>query len=91
MFAYKNFLKTINAGLDEATISLHSHIPKIQDYLSNTKGSFGQAITGIKNCIDSKLDIKINIVVNKHNLKTLKKYYCLLQPIRNKKNTDYLE
>ena len=86
MFAYKKFLKkTINAGLDEATISLHSHIPKIQDYLSNTKGSFGQAITGIKNCIDSKLDIKINIVVNKHNLKTLKKSIAFFSQLGIKK------
>jgi len=74
MFSCKSFLeRAIIAGLNEATISIHSHIPKIQDYLSNVKGSFKQTLKGIKNCIDSNLNIKINIVVNKHNLKTLKK------------------
>ncbi len=74
MFAYNKFLrKAISAGLDEATISIHSHIPKVQDYLSNIKGSFEQSLRGIKNCMNSNLDVKINIVVNKSNLKDLKK------------------
>jgi len=73
MFAYKKFLKdSINAGLDEVTISIHSHIPKVQDYLSNVKGSFKQALDGIKNCISLNLDTKVNIVVNKKNIKNLK-------------------
>ena len=73
MFAYKQFLKdSINGGLDEATISIHSHKPKVQDYLSGVKGSFEQALKGIRNCILSSLDTKINIVVNKKNIKSLK-------------------
>jgi len=73
MFAYKKFLrKSIAAGLDEATISIHSHIPKVQDYLSDIEGSFEQTLNGIKNCINFNLDVKINIVVSKINLKTLK-------------------
>lgn len=66
MFAYKKFIRdSINAGLDEATISIHSHVPKIQDDLSKVNGSFKQALKGIKNCINFKLNTKINIVVNK--------------------------
>lgn len=74
MFAYRNFLHaSTKAGLDQATISVHSHIPQVSDFLSKVDGSFDQILKGIKNCLSNKLDLKVNIVVCKMNIVNLRK------------------
>ncbi len=86
MFSYKRFLSdSIEAGLNGVTISIHSHIPKIQDYLSGVKNGFEQTLDGIKNCLDLGVDIKINIVVNKRNIRELRESLSFFKDIGIKK------
>jgi MoaA/NifB/PqqE/SkfB family radical SAM enzyme len=79
MFVYQKFIKElIEAGLDEVTISFHSHIPEIYEKLTGIKDSFGQAKQGLDNLLNArqvagnKLIINIDIVINKINLPHLK-------------------
>jgi len=79
MFVYQKFIKElIEAGLDEVTISFHSHIPEIYEKLTGIKDSFGQAKQGLDNLLNArqiagnKLIINIDIVINKMNLPHLK-------------------
>lgn len=73
MFAYSKFAKKAKKlGLNEVTISIHSHIPIIQDELSGVEGSFNQALKGIENCKRENINLKINIVVNRKNIKKIK-------------------
>jgi MoaA/NifB/PqqE/SkfB family radical SAM enzyme len=73
MFAYEAFLKqTVKAGVDEVTFSLHGHLPEIHDNLTGTKGSFMQALRGLKNALATKgLIVSVDVVINKRNIKYL--------------------
>ena len=79
MFYYSGFLKKIiQSGIDEITISFHSHLPELYEKLTGVKGSYGQALKGLQNIIKAnkvlpkKIIINIDIVVNKLNLPNLK-------------------
>lgn len=73
-----NFLKSlIRSGVNRFSVSIHSHIPEIEDELTQVNGGFEHKIRGIKNLITCqrkgliKSRISINIVINKLNHKTL--------------------
>jgi len=79
MFYNSSFLKKIIlAGIDEITISFHSHQSEIYEKLTGIKGSYSQALKGLQNIITAnkvspkKIIINIDIVVNKLNLSSLK-------------------
>lgn len=65
-FAYRNFVeKAIEAGLSEATISVHGHTPELHDMLVCVPGAFAQTIFGIKNLLDSgRIIVNADIVAN---------------------------
>lgn len=76
MFAYPEFTrKVLQAGLDEMTVSIHGHTPKLQDRLVGVKGAFDKAIQGIRNVqalSGGKTVINIDIVINKQNIPYLR-------------------
>jgi len=76
MFAYPEFTrKCLQAGLDEVTISIHGHTPKIQDRLVGVKGAFDKAIQGIRNIkalSGGRTVINIDVVINKQNISHLR-------------------
>ncbi len=72
MFAYRDFTsKIVRAGLNEVTISFHSHEKKISDYLTGVRGSYEQTIKGIENLKRNNIVISIDIVINKLNYRHL--------------------
>lgn len=72
MFAYNSFTSDIvKAGLNEVTISFHSHIQEIADRLTDIKGSYQQTIAGITNLKKFKIVISIDIVLNRLNIEHL--------------------
>ena len=74
MFYYREFCeKIIEAGLNHAVISIHGHVPELHDFLTQVKGSFLQAITGIRNLKEIKPDIYvcINTVITRYNYRFL--------------------
>ena len=76
MFAYPEFTrKCLQAGLDEVTMSIHGHTPRVQDRLTGVKGAFEQAIQGIRNIkalSGGRTVVNIDIVINKQNISTLR-------------------
>ncbi len=76
MFAYPEFTrKVLNAGLDEVTISIHGHTPKLQDRLVGVKGAFDKAVQGIRNIqalSGGRTVINIDVVINKQNIRYLR-------------------
>jgi MoaA/NifB/PqqE/SkfB family radical SAM enzyme len=73
MFRYKSFASQAKeCGLHEAVISLHSHKQETQDMLTRVKGSFSQAVEGVKNCLAAGIKTRTNIVVNSCNASELK-------------------
>lgn len=73
MFSYPTFLrKAKDAGLSEITFSIHGHNAKLHDYITQVKGSYNQVIKAVKLAHRYKIPMKINIVVNKKNIKHLK-------------------
>ncbi len=73
MLAYEKFAKDLKAaGLDEVTLSLHSHIEKDFERMGGIKGSYRQALAGLLNAQKQGFIVSVDIVINKINYKTLK-------------------
>ncbi len=76
MFAYPEFArKCIRAGLDEVTVSIHGHTPKIQDRLTGVKGAFDKGVQGIRNIqalSGGRTVVNVDIVINKQNIRHLR-------------------
>lgn len=72
MFFYDDFLmKLKKAGLDEVTLSLHSHLEGPFEAISHVKGSYRQAMKGLFNALRNRFIVSIDIVINKINYKTI--------------------
>lgn len=73
MFSYKKFAQqAADAGLNEATVSMHGHTMHLHDKLTGTPGAFVTGIKGMQNLIATgKVVVNIDIVVNKQNYKAL--------------------
>jgi len=76
LFAYPEFArKAIAAGLNEVTVSIHGHTPKLQDRLVGVPGAFDKAIEGIRNIQAlgrGRTVINIDVVINKQNVAHLR-------------------
>ncbi len=73
MFSYKKFAKkAAEAGLDEATVSLHGHTAYLQDKLTGTPGAFVTGVKGLRNLQDTgRVVVNVDVVINKQNYKHL--------------------
>jgi len=82
-FFYKEFCKQmIDAGANEFSPAVHGHIPELHDFLTRSKGSFIQTITGIKNLKKLGQRIITNTVVTKPNYRYLPEIARLLVKLR---------
>ncbi|MCO4761010.1 MAG: radical SAM protein [Myxococcales bacterium] len=73
MFSYKKFArKCADAGLNEATVSMHGHTAYLQDRLTGTPGAFVTGVKGMQNLIATgKVVVNVDVVINKQNYKHL--------------------
>lgn len=55
------------AGLTEAFVAFHSHVPEIQDELTGLPGSFAKTVAGIRNCLAAGLETAVNTVITTKN------------------------
>lgn len=75
MFAYQKFARAaIEAGLNEATLSIHGPDPKINDYLTGIEGSFEQSLAGLRNLQRLGVVVSVDIVVNRKNIDHLDRF-----------------
>ncbi len=73
MLAYENFaIELKQSGLDEVTLSLHSHIKEDFEKLTGIVGSYEQALLGLLNAKKQGFIVSVDIVINKINYKKLK-------------------
>jgi organic radical activating enzyme len=78
-FFYKEFCKElIEAGVSDFAPALHGHIPQLHDFLTRSKGSFMQTVTGIRNLKELKQTVLMNTVVTKPNYRHLPEIARLL-------------
>jgi len=72
MFAYRKFAaKAVEAGLNEATLSMHGHTPGIHDHLVGVEGAFRQGIQGMQNLLAEGVVVSVDVVLNRINLEEL--------------------
>ncbi|MBR9676977.1 radical SAM protein [Candidatus Woesearchaeota archaeon] len=75
LLAYDNYCnKLVDSGINYFKISIHSHIPEIHDYLTQTKGSFKQTNKAIQNLIELNQPVELNYVISKHNYKFIPQF-----------------
>ena len=55
------------AGLNQAFVSLHSHIARVHDFLTGLEGSWEKGVAGIKNLHDAGIYVSINTVLTSVN------------------------
>lgn len=66
------------AGLNQAFVSLHSHISQIHDFLTGLKGSWVKSVMGIKNLLVSGIDVNINAVITTVNYSSISDFIIFL-------------
>ncbi|MBM4396611.1 MAG: radical SAM protein [Deltaproteobacteria bacterium] len=73
MMGYRRFADTAAAnGLREATFSMHAHRADLYDRLVGVEGAFPQAIRGLRNALDLRLVVSVDVVLNRLNLPHLR-------------------
>ncbi|MBI5478168.1 MAG: radical SAM protein [Deltaproteobacteria bacterium] len=73
MFAYDQFVRqAAQAGLSEATLSLHGHTEELFDRLVGVKGGYAQALRGLRNLLRAGLVVSVDVVVNQLNVRHLR-------------------
>jgi MoaA/NifB/PqqE/SkfB family radical SAM enzyme len=74
MYMYEEYCrKLIDSGVNNFVISFHSHDEKTHDLMMGAKGTYRQALSGIKNLNKLGQPVKINIVITKFNYQQLEK------------------
>jgi radical SAM protein with 4Fe4S-binding SPASM domain len=64
----KAYVKILEeAGLDFVQITLESHLPKIHDLMTATRGSWKETVAGIKNAAQSQVYVTTNTTLSKYN------------------------
>lgn len=73
MFSYGRFAKAAaEAGLNEATVSMHGHTAHLHDKLTGTPGAFVTGIKGMQNLqATGKVVVNVDVVINKQNYRVL--------------------
>jgi len=73
MFSYARFAKAAaQAGLNEATVSMHGHTARLHDKLTGTPGAFVTGIKGIQNLqATGTVVVNVDVVINKQNYQVL--------------------
>jgi MoaA/NifB/PqqE/SkfB family radical SAM enzyme len=73
LFSYPGFLdRSLSAGLNEITFSLHGPNPKIHDALVGVPGAFEQETAALKAALaDGRPVVNVDIVINRGNIKVL--------------------
>jgi radical SAM protein with 4Fe4S-binding SPASM domain len=62
------YVKTLeDAGLDFVQVTLESHLPKVHDLITATKGSWKETVSGIKNAVKSQIYVTTNTTLSKYN------------------------
>jgi MoaA/NifB/PqqE/SkfB family radical SAM enzyme len=72
MFAYRKFADAaVEAGLCEATFSMHAHREDLFDRLVGVPGAFRQALAGLKNLV-GRIVVNVDVVLSRMNLPFLR-------------------
>lgn len=85
MLSYPKFAKDIiQAGLDDVTFSIQSSDPKVHDFISQSEGSFDQALLGLKNLLSFgfKGNITNSTTIIRQNYKSLSSIVDKLYALR---------
>lgn len=71
----KRYVENLKAaGLNKVFIGLHSCVPEIHDYLVGLNSAFKKCVKGIKNSLESDIEVILNPVITAKNYKTLPDY-----------------
>ncbi len=71
-FYYEKYCRLLaEAGANEFAISFHSPKEDIEDMMMGAKGSYRQALAGIRNIIKLDREVKVSIVITKLNYKDM--------------------
>ena len=67
--AYPAFLRALrDAGLDEATFSIHGSGPRVHDAMVGVPGAFEQSFAGLRAALAAGLVVSVDVVLTRRNL-----------------------
>jgi len=82
MLSYPEFTsRLVKCGLNWCLVSLHGHNENIHDSLTQVNGSFRQTTKGIKNIVESGIEVINNITITKTNYTSLSDIINLLKAL----------
>ncbi|MCX8189719.1 MAG: radical SAM protein [Candidatus Diapherotrites archaeon] len=86
MLKYRNYAKKIfDLGVNRVLVSIHAPNAKLEDFLTQTKGSFDDKVAGLKNLEDLGIEKRTSTVINTYNYEKLPEMAAFL--LKFKKNT----
>lgn len=78
-FSDRNFTKNVvSLGVSHIRTSLYGSVSEIHDYHTRSNGSFEETISGIRNIIETKMELLVNIVITSKNYEDLSNIVDLL-------------
>ncbi len=66
--------KLVKSGVDLFNVNFPSHLPLINDKITQTRGLFNKKVKGIKNIEDQKANLRLTCIINSLNYKDLEDY-----------------
>lgn len=79
IFVYREFCeRTVAAGANEFSPSIHGHVAKLHDGLTRAPGSFAQIVTAIEHMVALGVPVVSNTVITKQNAKHLPELATML-------------
>ncbi len=86
MLKYPDYTKKlVNAGVNRVLVSIHAPNAELEDFLTQTNGSFNAKIQGLKNLEELNVEKRTSTVITKFNYRALPETAKLL--LKFKKNT----
>jgi len=83
MLAYSTFAKKIvEYGITNVYISFHAPTETLQDFITQSKGSFKESIQGLRNILDLDVRLQTNTVISKLNYKVLGKLMIFFHDLK---------
>src|SRR3989338_2311196 len=84
MFSYKNYTIKFRRLVSSFSITLFGSNEKTYESWTRTPGSFKQAVSGLKNLLDTNQNVCLNIPIWSGNINQLEEYIALIKKLKIK-------
>jgi len=91
MLGYKEYFEElVNAGVNRVLVSIHAPNAELEDFLTQTKGSFKAKLRGLRYLEEYNIEKRTNTVINRYNYRQLPEIAEFLLKFKKNTKTNHL-